>query len=94
MVSEKRKFNPAWISVVLLVIVTIGGWAFSLQSNKFEVDSLKENFKLHCVNQETGSRELAIALKEFTVKTTELATEVKNLKETVADLKQEIRRDR
>lgn len=88
---EKIKNNIVLVIVIAGFLVTIftGGMGYGQLLNKN--DTLDQNVKAHCVNQTQSEKDLAGALLQFAEVTSALKTEVKNLKESITELKQEVR---
>lgn len=86
--------NIKLVVIVSGFFVTIftGGVGYGQMSNR--ADKLEQDVKIHCANQVQNEKDLSRVLMQLSEANAALSNEVKNLKESVTELKQEIRRIR
>ena len=48
MTTQIKHINPAWVALILSIIIVVLGWTANYTSNTANVDTLKEDYKKHC----------------------------------------------
>ena len=89
--QEVAKDMKTFVPMIGIVFTLLAG-AVGYGKLANTTDTTKQGLAIHCTNQMKEQSELSKALIEFACATTELRTEVRNLKTTVDKLQDEIKR--